>query len=134
MWAAKSALPKPHTARSSGTRIPRTSASANTPCASWSELQYTACNVGSCANSSDNARRPSARLLGAGTTRGIALAFLLASLIGLIVTVLALMSRPYRVLSATYRDSLVNESLAADDPAVQPTDGEDEPPVSDPQE
>ncbi len=83
---------------------------------------------------SDAGRNQLGWLLGAGTTRGIALAFLLASLIGLIVTVLALMSRPYRVLSATYRDSLVNESLAADDPAVQPTDGEDEPPVSDPQE
>ena len=83
---------------------------------------------------SDAGRNQLGWLLGAGTTRGIALAFLLASLIGLIVTVLALMSRPYRVLSATYRDSLVNESLAADDPAVQPTDGEGEPPVSDPQE
>ena len=39
MWAAKSASPKPQTARSSGTRIPRACASTSTPCANWSELQ-----------------------------------------------------------------------------------------------
>lgn len=44
----------------------------------------------------------------------------LASLIGIVVTVLALASRPYRVLSGTYRDSAVNEMLASESPADRP--------------
>ena len=77
-------------------------------------------------------------LLGSGTTRGIALAFVLASLIGIVVTVLALASRPYRVLSGTYRDSAVNEMLASESPADRPqteppSDSDDRPGVE-PQE
>ena len=87
---------------------------------------------------SDAGRSQLGWLLGTGTTRGIALAFMLASLIGIIVTILALLSRPYRVLSATYRDSLVNESLAAGTAdraeGADPADSEDESPVIDPQE
>ena len=41
-------------------------------------------------------------LLGDGDARGIALVFTLASLIGLVVTIGALASRPYRTLSASY--------------------------------
>lgn len=44
-------------------------------------------------------------LLGTGQARGIALIFLAASLIMLIVTILAFMSRPYRLLSKFYAKS-----------------------------
>ena len=50
-------------------------------------------------------------LLGEGDARGIALVFLVAAVIGLAITVLALMSRPYRTISASYRDATVNESM-----------------------
>jgi len=50
-------------------------------------------------------------LLGEGDARGIALVFLIASVVGLAITVLALLSRPYRTLSASYRDATVNETL-----------------------
>lgn len=63
---------------------------------------------------SDAGRAQLGWLLGEGTTRGIALVFLLASVIGLVITILALLSRPYRILSATYRNSMVNESLATE--------------------
>ena len=39
------------------------------------------------------------------------LVFLVAAVIGLAITVLALMSRPYRTISASYRDATVNESM-----------------------
>lgn len=58
-------------------------------------------------------------LLGAGSTRGMALAFLLASAIGIIVTVLALASKPYQVLSGTYRTSVINDLLARESPTDQ---------------
>ncbi len=41
-------------------------------------------------------------LLGEGRARGIALVFLLTSIVGLLITVAALASRPYRTLSAAY--------------------------------
>ena len=41
-------------------------------------------------------------LLGEGHARGIALVFLLTSIVGLLITVAALASRPYRTLSAAY--------------------------------
>ena len=42
---------------------------------------------------------------GTGADRGIALVFVVAGLIGLLVTGLALLSRPYRRLSAAYQSS-----------------------------
>ncbi len=48
-------------------------------------------------------------LLGEGTTRGMALVFMAAGVIGLVLTVLALLSKPYRTLSRTYEVSTVNE-------------------------
>lgn len=64
-------------------------------------------------------------LLGEGATRGIALLFPLAGLIGLIFTAVALASRPYRRLSGTYRDAVVNDQIAARAP-------DDAPPHDDP--
>lgn len=71
-------------------------------------------------------------LLGEGTTRGIALVFLVASLAGLAITLAALASRPYRTLSATYAQATVNEQVAGpgtpggsargDDPSTDPPD------------
>ena len=54
-------------------------------------------------------------LLGEGTTRGMALAFLIASVIGLVFTLAALASRPYRRLSRTYLEATVNDDLVAGD-------------------
>lgn len=44
-------------------------------------------------------------LLGEGDARGIALVFLLSSVVGLVITVGALASRPYRVLADAYAES-----------------------------
>ena len=55
-------------------------------------------------------------LLGAGSTRGIALVFILASVLGLILTIVALGSRPYKTLSKSYADAVVNDEIAASDP------------------
>ena len=44
-------------------------------------------------------------LLGEGESRGIALVFVLAGVVGLVVTVLALASPYYRTLSRTYADA-----------------------------
>lgn len=52
-------------------------------------------------------------LLGDGPTRGMALAIWGASIAGLILTGLAFASRPYRTLSQTYRESHVNDDVAA---------------------
>ena len=41
-------------------------------------------------------------LLGEGEARGIALVFALSSLVGLLVTLLAMVSRPYRTLADAY--------------------------------
>src|SRR3712207_5542345 len=59
---------------------------------------------------------------GTGPDRGLALVFVVTALIGLLVTVLALLSRPYRRLSAAYRASA---SAAGEDggPAVEVTVG-----------
>ncbi len=75
-------------------------------------------------------------LLGEGSTRGIALVFLLASIFGLTLTGLAFASRPYRTLSATYRSSTVNEQLAKPTPVadahVSSDDMPDEPAAGEP--
>ncbi len=44
-------------------------------------------------------------LLGAGQARGLALVFVLASLMGLALTIVALLSKPYRTLSRAYTDA-----------------------------
>jgi MFS transporter, DHA3 family, multidrug efflux protein len=55
---------------------------------------------------------------GTGPDRGLALVFVVTALIGLLVTVLALVSRPYRRLSAAYRTSA--PTAAADhDPVLE---------------
>ena len=54
---------------------------------------------------------------GTGPDRGLALVFVVTALIGLLVTVLALVSRPYRRLSAAYRTSAAPAD-AHHDPAV----------------
>ncbi len=51
-------------------------------------------------------------LLGEGSTRGIALVFVLASVLGITLTSLALASRPYRTLSNTFRTATANEGFA----------------------
>jgi MFS transporter, DHA3 family, multidrug efflux protein len=53
---------------------------------------------------------------GTGPERGLALLFVVTALIGLLVTVLALLSRPYRRLSAAYRTSVAT-AVAPDAPA-----------------
>jgi DHA3 family multidrug efflux protein-like MFS transporter len=53
---------------------------------------------------------------GTGADRGIALVFVLAGVVGLLTTLLALASSPYRRLSAAYRDS-------TDVPAAASADG-----------
>lgn len=50
---------------------------------------------------------------GTGQTRALALIFIVASIIGLIVTLLALQSRPYRLLSKSYRDGSVDAASEA---------------------
>ena len=52
-------------------------------------------------------------LLGEGHARGIALVFLLTSIVGLAITVAALASRPYRTLSAAYAASGPEDTSAA---------------------
>ena len=79
---------------------------------------------------SDAGRAQLGWLLGSGSTRGMALAFLLAGVIGLIVTGLALTSKPYRVLSGTYRDSVVNDSLTDEGAQDAPPAGVDDAPDS----
>ena len=49
---------------------------------------------------------------GTGTDRGIALVFIIAGLIGLIVTLLAIQSKSYRSLSAIYRQQAPEAELA----------------------
>lgn len=68
---------------------------------------------------SDAGRADWSWLLGEGTTRGIALVFILASVLGLILTSLALFSRPYRTLSTSYANAVVNDEVAA--PRPEPT-------------
>jgi len=63
---------------------------------------------------SDEGRRSLGWLLGEGTTRGIALVFVIASVVGLGLTILAFCSRPYRVLSRTYDAATVNEVIGED--------------------
>jgi MFS transporter, DHA3 family, multidrug efflux protein len=55
---------------------------------------------------------------GTGPDRGLALVFVVTALIGLLVTVLALVSRPYRRLSAAYRTSAPSGG-AESGPAVE---------------
>ncbi|MFZ2479037.1 MAG: MFS transporter [Propioniciclava sp.] len=52
-------------------------------------------------------------LLGEGHARGIALVFLLTSIVGLAITLAALASRPYRTLSAAYAASGPEDTSAA---------------------
>src|SRR3712207_9193514 len=59
---------------------------------------------------------------GTGPDRGLALVFVVTALVGLLVTVLALLSRPYRRLSAAYRTSAASEG-ADHGPAVEATVG-----------
>jgi DHA3 family multidrug efflux protein-like MFS transporter len=59
---------------------------------------------------------------GTGPDRGLALVFVVTALIGLLVTVLALLSAPYRRLSAAYRAS-ARSVEAAQEPAVEVTIG-----------
>src|SRR3712207_4488182 len=58
---------------------------------------------------------------GTGPDRGLALVFVVTALIGLLVTVLALLSRPYRRLSAAYRTSAA--PAAGPEPAIEATPG-----------
>ena len=51
---------------------------------------------------------------GTGADRGIALVFVVAGIIGLLVTGLALLSRPYRRLSAAYPDSHGSSDVEGD--------------------
>src|SRR3712207_4087241 len=55
---------------------------------------------------------------GTGPDRGLALVFVVTALIGLLATLLALVSRPYRRLSAAYRISAAPPG-AAHDPALK---------------
>ncbi|SDN47069.1 MFS transporter [Geodermatophilus sp. DSM 45219] len=59
---------------------------------------------------------------GTGPDRGLALVFVVTALIGLLVTLLALVSRPYRRLSAAYRTSLAPAG-ADHGPAAEATVG-----------
>ena len=52
---------------------------------------------------------------GTGADRGIALVFVVAGLVGLLVTALALLSRPYHRLSAAYSHSVVEAARSAGD-------------------
>jgi DHA3 family multidrug efflux protein-like MFS transporter len=53
---------------------------------------------------------------GTGPDRGIALVFVVSGIIGLVVTVLALASRPYRRLSAAYASGTSKPAVAAEEP------------------
>lgn len=67
-------------------------------------------------------------LLGGGAGRGIALVFTLVSLVGLAVTLAAMVSRPYRTVSAAYGQAAPVEpdAAASDEPdAGHPADGAD---------
>jgi DHA3 family multidrug efflux protein-like MFS transporter len=62
---------------------------------------------------------------GTGPERGLALVFVVTALIGLVVTVFALLSSPYRRLSVAYRTSAA--PVADDEPANEATVGESVP-------
>ena len=53
-------------------------------------------------------------LLGDGHARGIALVFVLSAVVGLVITVGALASRPYRVLSRSYADAVAPSGSSGD--------------------
>lgn len=53
----------------------------------------------------DAGRQQLSWLLGSGNARGIALVFLIAGFVGIIITVLAFMSKSYRLLSKSYKES-----------------------------
>ncbi|MCV2488512.1 MFS transporter [Geodermatophilus sp. YIM 151500] len=57
---------------------------------------------------------------GTGPDRGLALVFVVTALVGLLATVLALLSRPYRRLSAAYRTSGPS-TVTDEEPAVEVT-------------
>ncbi len=59
---------------------------------------------------------------GTGPDRGLALVFVVTALVGLLVTLLALISRPYRRLSAAYRTSAASAGVDHG-PAVEATVG-----------
>jgi DHA3 family multidrug efflux protein-like MFS transporter len=59
---------------------------------------------------------------GTGPDRGLALVFVVTALVGLLVTLLALISRPYRRLSAAYRTSAASAD-ADHEPEVEATVG-----------
>lgn len=56
-------------------------------------------------------------LLGGGQARGIALVFVLASLVGFVVTALVFLTRTYRILNQSYAAGDVNADLTSDAPA-----------------
>lgn len=62
-------------------------------------------------------------LLGDGEARGIALVFVMASVLMLVVVLLAFASRPYRLLSQAYADSPPPAPQEAEDdsPSTPPT-------------
>lgn len=61
-------------------------------------------------------------LIGTGRARGIALVFVLASVVGLVFTGLAFLTKTYRKLSATYAAGDVNASVASGDAPPPPPD------------
>ena len=67
-------------------------------------------------------------LLGEGHARGIALVFLLTSIVGLAITVAALASRPYRTLSAAYAASGPEDTSAAPPTTPDPPSSPEFPP------
>ena len=66
--------------------------------------------------------------LGEGHARGIALVFLLTSIVGLAITVAALASRPYRTLSAAYAASGPEDTSAAPPTTPDPPSSPEFPP------
>lgn len=73
---------------------------------------------------SDAGRESLNWLLGEGQARGIALVFVLAGVIGLVLTLGAFLTRSYRVLAQRYGepsvDAALAQQLAEPDPAVEP--------------
>ena len=62
-------------------------------------------------------------LLGDGEARGIALVFVLAAVVGLAFTLVALASKPYRTLSDTYDAAALREEAGPDEVAPEPEAG-----------
>jgi len=58
---------------------------------------------------------------GTGPERGLALIFIVAAIVGLIVTLIALRSRPYRTLSGRYMAAPVEPDGATEAPSGAPS-------------